>query len=166
MTRVRIRPASELEEQTRAALEDHGGRIRQTLPEAEIEHVGSTAIADALTKGDVDLLVRVPGSRFATAAGRLGELYEIHQPGNWTPTLASFADPNAAEPPVGVQLVAAGSDDDWMFGAFRDALRSDPELLADYNTLKRRLDGLDYPEYTAAKGAFIERILERERSRR
>jgi GrpB-like predicted nucleotidyltransferase (UPF0157 family) len=73
------------------------------LPEAEIEHVGSTSIPGALTKGDVDLLVRVEDGAFATASATLGELYAVHQPENWTPTYASFVDPSAADPPVGVR---------------------------------------------------------------
>ncbi len=126
------------------------------LPDANVEHVGSTAIPGALTKGDVDLLVRVDHDDFARAVRHLRRVYAVHQRHNWTPTLASFADRDATDPPVGVQLVVAGSADDVLFGPFRDALISDPALLADYNALKRRYDGEEYQRYTDIKGKFVE----------
>ena len=88
------------------------------LPGAELEHVGSTAIPGALTKGDLDVLVRVPAARFAATVATLRDLYTVHQPENWTPTYASFVDPASADPPVGVQLVVAGSADDALFAPF------------------------------------------------
>jgi GrpB-like predicted nucleotidyltransferase (UPF0157 family) len=91
----------------------------------------------------------------------LQRLYAIHQPGNWTPTLASFNAVGASDLPVGVQLVAAGSADDSLFGPFRDALVANPPLLAEYNALKRCHNGEDYQTYTDVKGAFLERVLAR-----
>jgi GrpB-like predicted nucleotidyltransferase (UPF0157 family) len=86
------------------------------------------------------VLVRVPQSEFAHAVPVLRNAYSVHQPHNWTPTLASFTDPASSAPPVGVQLVVAGSASDELFGPFRDALIGDPALLAEYNALKLRLD--------------------------
>ena len=159
MTTVRIRPAAEIEATVRVAFAAHRARIGAALPVAEIEHVGSTAVPGALTKGDLDLLVRVPAAHFAAAVATLRALYAVHQPENWTPTYASFADAAAHAPPVGVQLAVAGSADDALFGPFRDALIADPALLAQYNALKRGLDGADYEHYTDEKGAFVERVL-------
>ena len=138
---------------------EHGARIERVLPGADVVHVGSTAVPGALTKGDLDLMVRVPADRFEKAADALRSVYSIHQPENWTATYASFLDPEAADPPVGVQLVVTESDDEALFEPFIAALREDPALLADYNALKRRLDGSDYETYTAAKSEFIERAM-------
>ena len=124
-----------------------------------MEHVGATAVPGALTKGDVDLLVRVSGPDFPKAVEVLRRRYAIHQPHNWTPTLASFNAPDTAQLGVGIQLVVVGSDADGFFGPFRDALIDSPALLAEYNQLKLRLDGLDYERYTEQKGEFIERVL-------
>ena len=159
--RVRITPEAELRTTAQQAFEDHRRRIARVLPDAELEHVGATSVPGALTKGDVDVLVRVSPERFEAAAQCLRRLYAVHQPHNWTPTLASFVDDEADGIPVGIQLVAAGSEDDAMFGAFRDALADDPALLAEYNDLKRRLDGEQYGPYTEIKGRFIERALRR-----
>jgi GrpB-like predicted nucleotidyltransferase (UPF0157 family) len=112
-----------------------------------------------LTKGDLDLVVRVDEATFPTAIGMLNTHYAVHQPANWTQTLASFRDPTSGRPEVGIQLVVMGSPDDRLFGPFRDALIGDPALLAEYNELKRRLDGMDYEQYTEQKGEFVERVL-------
>ena len=82
-----------------------------------------------------------------------------------TPALASFADPDAADPPVGIQLVVRGSEPDRFFGPFRDALIGSDALLAEYNALKLRLDGLEYERYTELKGQFIERVLSEQNHR-
>jgi GrpB-like predicted nucleotidyltransferase (UPF0157 family) len=119
VTTVRIRRESEVRASAHRAVERHRRRILEVLGDAEIEHVGATSVPGALTKGDVDVLVRVSGQRFADAVERLRPLYAVHQAHNWTGTLASFVDREAIEPPVGVQLVVAGSSDDTMFGAFR-----------------------------------------------
>ena len=161
MTAVRIRPAAEIEAAVAAAFAAHRARIAAVLPAAEIEHVGSTAIPGALTKGDLDLLVRVPAARFGAAVAMLRGMYAVHQAENRTPTYASFLDPAACDPPVGVQLAVAGSADDALFAPFRDALIADPALLAEYNALKRGLDGAGYERYTDVKGAFVERVLGR-----
>jgi GrpB-like predicted nucleotidyltransferase (UPF0157 family) len=161
MGHIRIRPEAELRASVATAYARHHEWIRAELPAAEIEHVGSTSIPGALTKGDLDLLVRVDAAGFDPAAGALRALYAVHQPENWTATYASFADPGADDPPVGVQLVVGGSADDALFGPFRRAMIADPELLAAYNALKRRYDGSDYATYTDAKAAFIARVLPR-----
>jgi GrpB-like predicted nucleotidyltransferase (UPF0157 family) len=55
--------------------------------------------------------------------------------------------------------VVRGSEADRFFGPFRDALIGSDALLAEYNELKRQLDGLEYARYTELKGQFIERVL-------
>ena len=159
MASVRIRRADEIQDIARSVFDAHRRDLVALLPTADVEHVGATAVPGALTKGDVDLLVRVSERDFADAVLILRKRYLVHQAHNWTRTLASFKAPGASEPPVGVQLVVAGSDADGFFGPFRDALINDPALLAQYNELKLSLDGLDYESYTERKGVFVERVL-------
>jgi GrpB-like predicted nucleotidyltransferase (UPF0157 family) len=166
VTSVRIRRAEDIRDLTSAAFDAHRRDVVALLPAAEVEHIGATAVPGALTKGDVDLLVRVPEREFAEAVSILQKRYVIHQLHNWTRTLASFKAPGAREPPVGVQLVVAGSDADGFFGPFRDALINDPALLAEYNELKLSMDGMDYQSYTERKGEFVENVLRRAATRR
>jgi GrpB-like predicted nucleotidyltransferase (UPF0157 family) len=156
---VRIRHAEDVHDLAEAAVDDHRRVVLRLVPGAEVEHVGATAVPGALTKGDVDLLVRVGEREFPAAVEALLSRYAIHQPHNWTPTLASFNAPDAGELPVGIQLVVRGSDADRFFGPFRDALINSHTLLAEYNELKLRLDGLEYERYTKEKGQFVERVL-------
>jgi GrpB-like predicted nucleotidyltransferase (UPF0157 family) len=156
---VRIRLADEVRDLAETVFHEHRDAVLAIVPDAEVEHVGATAVPGALTKGDVDLVVRVRGPDFAAAVEALRGRYAVHQPHNWTPTLASFKAPHATGLEVGIQLVVEGSDADGFFGPFRDALIRSPGLLAEYNDLKQRLDGLEYERYTERKGEFIERIL-------
>lgn len=158
MGAIRIRSAADIEGVT-AAFDEHRARVVRLLPDVEVRHVGATSVPRALTKGDVDLLVRVEQQDFAMAVEALGSVYAVHQTQNWTSSLASFTDRESFEPPIGVQLVVAGSAGDALFEPFRDALISDPALLAEYNALKLRLDGEDYERYTSEKGKFVERVL-------
>ena len=43
--------------------------------------------------------------------------------------------------------------------AAKRTFKTDPALLAEYNELKLRLDGLDYESYTERKGEFVETVL-------
>ena len=125
------------------------------LPGARIEHVGATAVPGSLTKGDLDICVIVAGEEFKRASRVLGERFEIHQPENWSATLASFIAPPEDRIDVGVQLVTAGSADERHFVGWRDRLRADPEARARYDELKRRHQADDIDAYRAAKERLI-----------
>jgi GrpB-like predicted nucleotidyltransferase (UPF0157 family) len=137
------------------AFEEHRRAIVDLLPSAAVEHIGATAVPGALTKGDLDLLVSVPGEEFAAAVEALQGRYAIHQPENWGPTFASFKQEPAGDVPVGVQLVVAGSADERSFLDWRDRLRGDPELRAEYDAMKRAEAGSDPDAYWAVKNDFI-----------
>lgn len=165
MSGMRFIEQAEVRDAADHAAAQHRHRILERLPGAEIHHVGATAVPGALTKGDLDLAVRVDRQEFLTSCVELGCVYLVHQPENWTPTYASFSDPETTDPPVGVQLVVRESADDLLFVALRDLLRSDPELLASYNDFKRAHEGATYEDYTDAKERFWEPVLAQLRER-
>jgi predicted DCC family thiol-disulfide oxidoreductase YuxK/phenylpyruvate tautomerase PptA (4-oxalocrotonate tautomerase family) len=72
-------------------------RRTHSAPDLEVEHVVSTSIPGALTKGDVDVLVQVTAHDSDDAITQLRRVQAVHQPHNWTPTLASFADHDAGD---------------------------------------------------------------------
>jgi GrpB-like predicted nucleotidyltransferase (UPF0157 family) len=115
---VRIRRAEDLNDLAVAAVDAHREVVLGLVPGAEVEHVGATAVPGALTKGDVDVLVRVGEREFPAAVEALSRRYAIHQPHNWTSTLASFTDPEVGALPVGIQLVVTGSEADRFFAPF------------------------------------------------
>lgn len=139
--------------------ENHQMRIARLLPAADVQHVGGTAVPGALTKGDIDLAVRVPKAAFKDALRTLESAYEIHQPNNWIPTYASFKDDVSEELPVGVQLTVSGSEDD-VFVATRDLLRNSSEMLSRYNDIKRAHKN-DSETYRASKAVFFKNLLNR-----
>jgi GrpB-like predicted nucleotidyltransferase (UPF0157 family) len=156
---LRFRDTAELWPLVDKAFQEHSRAICALLPAAQVEHMGATAVPGSITKGDLDLLVRVSASDFAAAVATLEDCYEIHQPENWTPADASFVDEEAGDVPVGVQLVVAGSDLDAAFVSIRSVLRGHPELVQQSNELKRSFEGGDPEEYVAAEQAFIESLL-------
>lgn len=129
--------------------------LEAMLPGARIEHVGSTAVPGSLTKGDLDICVTVEGEEFERASRVLAGRFEIHQPENWSATLASFTASPEDGIDVGIQLVPAGSADELHFVGWRDRLRADPGLRARYDDAKRRhqADGMD--AYRTAKEVII-----------
>jgi GrpB-like predicted nucleotidyltransferase (UPF0157 family) len=146
----------EIRERVAAIFARRRAELEGMLPGARIEHVGSTAVPGSLTKGDLDICVIVSGEEFERASRVLADRFVVHQPENWSPTLASFTAPSEDGIDVGVQLVPAGSPDERYFVGWRDRLRADPELRAGYDDLKRRhrADGMD--AYRAAKEQLIQ----------
>lgn len=132
-------------------------RLRTLLPDARVEHIGSTSIPGARTKGDLDVCVRVEPADFARCEEILASAFARNVGSDHSASLASFKDDDA-DPPLGVQLVAKGGPED-DFVAFRDALRAAPALVAEYDALKARFEGASMDAYREAKAPFVERVL-------
>jgi GrpB-like predicted nucleotidyltransferase (UPF0157 family) len=141
------------------AFEHHARRLRQLLPDAEIIHIGSSAVPGAWSKGDLDILVRVSAGDFASSRQVLSRHLALNEGSTHDANFASFKD-DRTQPPLGVQLVVAGGpyDDFEQFGAY---LRDHPEMLEAYNALKKRHEGGAMTTYRAEKSEFIERVLEK-----
>jgi GrpB-like predicted nucleotidyltransferase (UPF0157 family) len=128
------------------------------LPDVStIEHVGATSIAGCLTKGDLDIVVRVRPCAFANAGIKLASQFERNVGSACSPEYSPFICDDS-DPPLGVQLVVEGSEFDF-FHTFRDALRSNPRLLTTYNALKREHEGRAMTEYRSAKAVFVAEVL-------
>ena len=128
------------------------------LHDAAIEHIGASAIPGALSKGDLDIGVRVSAAAHAGVVQQLCELGYVPAPDTLrTDALCMLEWPGAAEAHA-LQVVAAGSRFD-MFTAFRDALRAQPALVARYNQLKADAAAGTEETYRAAKATFIREVL-------
>ena len=134
--------------------------ILRAIPSADIQHIGSTAIPGSLTKGDLDIQVRVEQKYFQKAQNALLKIYKPNKGNPPTKTYASFKD-DSAKIPLGVQLTVIGSKED-NFTALRDILVNNKKHLRAYNTLKNRYQGKPMREYRKAKGKFIEKVLKTE----
>jgi GrpB-like predicted nucleotidyltransferase (UPF0157 family) len=145
----------ETRERVAAIFARRRAELEEMVPGARVEHVGSTAVPGSLTKGDLDICVIVEGEEFEPASRVLAERFQVHQPENWSPTLASFTAPSEDGVDIGVQLVPAGSPDERAFVGWRDRLRADPDLRARYDELKRRHQADGMNAYRAAKERLI-----------
>lgn len=86
----------------------HANKIQELLPEADIQHVGSSAIPNSITKGDLDIQVRVHAEQFSKAIELLSNVYERNDESVKTATFRAFKD-DTCNPPLGVQLTVIDS---------------------------------------------------------
>ena len=147
-----LRPAEDFIADGRRILAAVRARLAPLLPPHELILTGGSSVPGALTKGDVDLHLRVAPEDFAGTVGILRGLYQVVHPEIWQATLATFAV--EADLPTGLAVTPAGSEHDVRFRRTWQLLAADPDRLAEYNAVK--LGGGDYE---AAKSAFFDRLL-------
>jgi GrpB-like predicted nucleotidyltransferase (UPF0157 family)/GNAT superfamily N-acetyltransferase len=153
---VRLWPVEELATDVEAVLQEVRRELRLLAPGVEVEHIGATAMADGLTKGDVDVNLRVDADRFDPVVVALSTRFDIAQPLNWTGTYASFSGTRRGVP-VGLQVTVEGSDDDVLV-VLRDRLRDDGDLRRRYDAIKRENAAAGRDAYWRAKDDFLRRI--------
>jgi len=128
----------------------------------DIQHIGSTAVPGLAAKPVIDIMAPVfsleasrPAIEAAIAAGY------VHYP--YKPDVMHwFCKPSPAHRTHHLHLVPIGSPLWQQRLAFRDALRADAALAAEYAVLKVRLAEefrLDREAYTEGKTPFISRVL-------
>jgi len=150
LQRADVEAAARIRDAERARLDAAGIGGRLDL-------VGGSSVAGALTHGDIDLHLRVPPAEFPATVERMHDLYVDARPEIWQPTLAVFE--RIGMPPVGVAVTPLGSEHDDRFSRSWTMLRAHPELVTEYNAMKRAADGPDGCGYEARKSAFFDRIL-------
>lgn len=126
-------------------------------PSAEVLHIGATAVPGCLTKGDLDIVVRVDRADFLTAQSLLIERLNRNTGSTRTDEFAAFEDAHST-PHLGVQLTVKGGAFD-VFHHFVEALRADPVLVGHYNDLKQRFRDRSMADYRVAKDAFVGEVL-------
>lgn len=146
-----------------ALFAEEAGRIGAALAayEVAVEHCGSTAVPGLVAKPILDILVGVPAPLDVPGLVRaLAPLGYTHAPHAGVPGHEVFGK---GTPRTHLLHVVPHGGPEWrrMLG-FRDALRTDPAVAADYAALKRALAArfaADRPAYTAGKAEFILRVL-------
>ncbi|ELZ91829.1 Glutamate-rich protein grpB [Haloferax mucosum ATCC BAA-1512] len=128
------------------------------------EHVGSTAVPGLAAKPIVDLLVLVSSLDDAEGVARALEAagYEERPDGD-VPDRRFFVHGPPERRTHYLSVTEVGSDCHREQVAFRDALRADDDLAAEYERHKRRLAEA-HPDkrgrYTNAKASFVESVLD------
>lgn len=128
------------------------------LPEAEVEHVGGTAVPGCLTKGDIDVLVRVSRADFPRSVHVLDGVLARSTRNAPTDDYVEY-DYEGRGFSASVQLAAAGGWHDRRFRGLKAVLKADPAALQRYNDVKRRYETRPAADYAEAKSRFIESLL-------
>lgn len=131
--------------------------ISTLLPFAKIEHIGSSAIPNAISKGDLDIYVEVKSDQFEFAIAQLKTLNFIEKQNTLrTHELCMLESLNNDD--VAFQIVVFGSIFTF-FLAFKNKLINSPTLVNEYNELKLQCSHLDPDQYRTIKSDFINRVL-------
>lgn len=117
----------------------------------ELGVTGGASVPGALTKGDIDLHLRVAPDAFRDVVARLRGAYPVASPLSWAATLAVFDLPGHR--PTGLAVTPVDSEHDRRFGLAWRLLRDDPQALAQYNSLKSGTPGAG--DYERRKSAFF-----------
>ncbi|WP_284086236.1 GrpB family protein [Acinetobacter pittii] len=131
--------------------------ISTFLPFAKIEHIGSSAIPNAISKGDLDIYVEVKSDQFEFAIAQLKTLNFIEKQNTLrTHELCMLESLNNDD--VAFQIVVTDSIFTF-FLTFKNKLISSPTLVNEYNQLKLQCSHLDADQYRTIKSDFINRVL-------
>jgi len=137
------------------------------MPDAVVEHVGSSAIPGCAGKGVVDLMLLYPPGRLGDARDALDELGFQRFTAPWAfseerPVRLGTVKHDGVTFRLHVHVLAADAPEVARQRRFRDALRGDPALVAEYVARKRAnlVQGVDQADaYNRGKDAVIRRIL-------
>jgi GrpB-like predicted nucleotidyltransferase (UPF0157 family) len=151
---VTLHEATALLPRARVILAIERRRLLEAIPDAELTLTGSTSLPGMLTRGDVDLHLRVPADRFPDAVRLLEAQYIPVHPEIWTAGFATF-ETSEHELPTGIALTAMGDEHDERFRRTWLRLANDPASVERYGAIKRAYEAKPDAEYEAAKGAFF-----------
>ena len=141
--------------------------VRERVPRAAVEHVGSTAVPGCAGKGVIDLMIPYEEGELDGIKRTLEDLGFQRQTGRNPfpedrPMRVGSLRHDGDAFRLHVHVVPVDSGEPEEFRAFRDRLRSDPALLRAYVERKRRIiEGgtKDSADYAEAKGVFVQRAL-------
>jgi GrpB-like predicted nucleotidyltransferase (UPF0157 family) len=153
-----------------AMFEAEAERIRDALGSLglRIEHVGSTSVPGLVAKPVIDIQVSVASlAPITTYEERLGALGYAHLAlDDFDRVYPYFRKPAEWPSTHHIHLCEAGSELERRHIAFRDALRADARLAAQYAQLKRSLAALHHgrthesrESYSLGKTGFVESVL-------
>ncbi len=133
--------------------------LRLVLPEARIEHMGSSSIPGSISKGDLDVFVGVDQVNFNDALEEIKRIGFVEKIGTFRSNELCMLVTTKYDYDVAVQLVSNGSEFE-NFLRFRNILRSSTDLVKKYNAVKLLAENLDENEYRKNKSDFIVHVLQ------
>jgi GrpB-like predicted nucleotidyltransferase (UPF0157 family) len=145
------------------------GLIVERMPDARVEHIGSSAVPGCAGKGIVDLMVLYPPGRLVEARNAVDSLGFQRQSNRdpfpeGRPLRVGTIEHDGELFRLHVHVIAADAEEAAEQVRFRDTLRADPALVEEYVAIKRAVlaTGVaDNVEYNRGKEAFIHRVIGR-----
>jgi GrpB-like predicted nucleotidyltransferase (UPF0157 family) len=144
-----------------------GALIAAALPGLTVEHIGSTAVPGCDGKGVVDLMLLTPPAELARTRAvvealgfRRYDAPDAHPESR--PVMLGSIGHEGERFRLHLHLIAPDSEELERQRRFRDRLRADPALVAEYVAAKRatlQRGVADADAYNDGKGAVIARIL-------
>lgn len=135
--------------------------IKIVIPDARIEHIGSSSIEGSISKGDLDIYVGVDKKAFNLSLNKIKTMNFYEKEGTLRTDDLCMLVSDRYEEDVAIQLVVNNSlfED---FIRFRDILSKNKNLIKEYNALKVSSVGIEPNEYRRKKSVFVEDVLSRE----
>ena len=118
-----------------AVLNEHRSGLNGAGVPGQLSLTGGSSLEGLLTKGDIDLHLRVMPDEFAIATSKLMRVFDRVRQEIWTPSFAVFEQDSI--PPVGIAVTVVDSEHDRRFVRSWDRMRTDETARHDYNLLKR-----------------------------
>lgn len=133
--------------------------VSQLIPDARIEHIGSSSIPGSVSKGDLDIFLGVNSNQFKEVLGVLDRIGFTEKMGTFRSNELCMLETERFSYDVAIQVVVNGSQfEDFLL--FRNLLLSDNDLVEKYNQIKVSSQHLPPDLYRAKKSQFIEKVLE------
>lgn len=147
------------------AFESEKAVLKRIFPDAEIEHIGSTAIPGITAKPILDILIVIPSFEAKNTCSDSLEAIGYHNKGFVRDEQLLFVKGSDKNQTVYLSLTMPNSPLYTRCISLRDVLRKDPKLAKEYSDLKEKITSSigenDRKTYTAQKKDFIEKVLER-----
>lgn len=151
-------PAHVYQHELKLLFDEYKKQILLLVPNAKVEHIGSSAIPNAYSKGDLDILICIGKTEFEKAIQLLKNLNFREKMNTLRTEDLCMLEASNSEKDVAFQVIT--EDSLYLnFLTFRDILISSPSLVDQYNQLKIACIGFEEDDYRKVKATFIEKIL-------
>ncbi|OGM59222.1 hypothetical protein A2955_04500 [Candidatus Woesebacteria bacterium RIFCSPLOWO2_01_FULL_37_19] len=131
-------------------------KILKVVNNVEVMSIGGAAIPGALTKGDLDVVIRVGRKKFPNALKALAATFKVHHKEMWNEDFAIFKDVSYS-PKVDILVTVIGSKSDNLH-KIQELLKENGKLLEEYNEIKLEFIDSKSKEYKIAKRRFYNKL--------
>lgn len=132
-------------------------KIKTLVPQSQVIHVGGSSVPGLLTKGDLDIQVRVDIMDFPQVIASLGGEYVEHNQHLWTDYYAIFKDEDSFGEKIDILVTAKNYPED-VYHLYTKVLKKHPELVAEFNQIKQSFKEYHSFDYKQAKGEFFSKL--------